>query len=230
MQKYRLPLLLLILVVSMGALVYKFFLRGDGLDLSEDFPRFKASSATSTRSSDEPQLATFGGGCFWCTEAFFEELPGVLSVESGFSGGRVVNPSYAEVCAGGTGHAEVVQVRFDPTLISYPELLEVFWRTHDPTTLNRQGNDIGPQYRSVIFFHSPEQGEIARDYKQLLNDAGTFRSKIVTQIEPFKEFYRADGSHQDYFRSNPNAMYCRMLIGPKIKKFEKFTAGRFEKP
>ena len=167
------------------------------------------------------EKATFAGGCFWCTEAVFEQLNGVLSVTSGYSGGKVSNPTYKEVCTGETGHAECVQVVYEPNKISYDELLEVFWKTHDPTTLNRQGNDWGTQYRSVVFYHTPEQKAKAEYYKKELDSSDAFKSTIVTAIEPYKNFYSAEAYHQEYYNSNPNQMYCRFVIMPKVEKFEK---------
>jgi peptide-methionine (S)-S-oxide reductase len=165
--------------------------------------------------------ATFATGCFWCTEAIFQRLKGVKKVTSGYSGGDVQNPSYEEVCTGKTGHAECCQVIYDASVISYDELLEVFWKTHDPTTLNRQGNDIGTQYRSAIFYHNEQQKERAQHYKDELNKSGAYNKPIVTAIEPFKNFYSAEEYHQDYYNSNPNQMYCRYVIVPKVEKFEK---------
>jgi peptide-methionine (S)-S-oxide reductase len=165
--------------------------------------------------------ATFGGGCFWCTEAVFQQLQGVRSVVSGYSGGHVKNPTYQEVCNGDTGHAEAIQVTYDPNLVSYEDLLEVFWKTHDPTTPNQQGADFGPQYRSVIFYHDDQQRRLAKEYKQKLDTAGVFAAPIVTEISPFSEFYPAEDYHQRYFERNPNQMYCRVVIGPKLEKFQK---------
>ena len=172
---------------------------------------------------DETRLekATFGSGCFWCTEAIFERLNGVVKVESGYSGGKVEDPTYEEVCSGTTGHAEVTQITYDPTKISYDELLEVFWKTHDPTTLNRQGNDVGTQYRSVIFYHNEEQKTLAEKYKIELNKSGAWENPIVTEISPFTKFYSAEGYHQDYYENNPNQGYCAFVIAPKVEKFEK---------
>ena len=165
--------------------------------------------------------ATFGTGCFWCTEAIFERLNGVVKVTSGYGGGNVLNPTYEEVCTGTTGHAECCQIVYSPDVISYDELLEVFWKTHDPTTLNRQGNDVGTQYRSTVFYHTPEQKEKAEYYKKELDSSGAFKDPIVTTIEPFKNFYSAEAYHQEYYNSNPSQMYCRFVIMPKIEKFEK---------
>jgi peptide-methionine (S)-S-oxide reductase len=171
------------------------------------------------------QQATLGGGCFWCLEAVFEQLRGVERVVSGYAGGHVANPTYEQVCGGGTGHAEVVQITFDPAVISYQEILDVFFATHDPTTLNRQGADVGTQYRSVIFYHSPEQKEIAERRIAELNAEGIWSRPIVTQVVPFEAFYPAEGYHQEYYRSNPNQGYCMAIISPKVAKFRKrFTA------
>ena len=151
----------------------------------------------------------------------FERLNGVLKVESGYSGGKVENPTYEEVCSETTGYAEVTQITYDPTVITYDELLEVFWKTHDPTTLNRQGNDVGTQYRSVIFYHNEEQKELAEKYKSELDKSGAWSKPIVTEISPFTKFYSAEGYHQDYYNNNPNQGYCAFVIAPKVEKFEK---------
>jgi peptide-methionine (S)-S-oxide reductase len=166
-------------------------------------------------------LATFGGGCFWCVEAVFEQLEGVCDVVSGYAGGRTENPTYKEVCTGLTGHAEVCQIRYDPQKIRYAELLEVFFKTHDPTTLNRQGADVGTQYRSVVFYHDQQQKKLAERVKKELTDARAFRAPVVTQIDPLTKFYPAEDYHQDYFRNNPNQGYCRAVVGPKVSKFRK---------
>ncbi len=167
------------------------------------------------------ETATLGSGCFWCTEAVFQQLKGVSSVVSGYSGGHIDNPSYEQVSTGRTGHAEVCQIQFDPDQISYEALLEVFFDTHDPTTLNRQGNDIGTQYRSVIFYHSEKQRETAERVKLELDKSGTWKNPIVTEIVPFKKFYPAEDYHQNYYRNNPNQGYCRVVIAPKLSKFQK---------
>lgn len=165
--------------------------------------------------------ATFATGCFWCTEAIFQRLKGVKKVTSGYSGGNVPNPTYEEVCTGSTGHAECCQIIYDPSVVSFDELLEVFWKTHDPTTLNRQGNDVGTQYRSAVFYHSEAQKAKAEHYKKALDSSGAFNSSIVTAIEPIKNFYSAENYHQDYFDNNPGNMYCRFVIVPKVEKFQK---------
>jgi len=175
------------------------------------------------------ELATFGAGCFWCVEAVFLSLKGVISVQSGYSGGYTENPTYKEVCTGNTGHAEVVQIEFDPEVISYAELLEAFWQVHDPTTLNRQGADVGTQYRSAVFYHSEEQRKEAEFYKKRLGDEKLWKDPIVTEIVPFKLFYRAEEYHQDYFANNPNQPYCSMVVAPKVQKFKKAFAAKLKK-
>lgn len=167
------------------------------------------------------ELATFGAGCFWCVEAVFQQLKGVKSVVSGYAGGHVQNPTYEQVSTGRTGHAEVCQIQYDPEQISYADLLEVFFNTHDPTTLNRQGNDIGTQYRSVIFYHNDEQREAAEKAKTELDESGAWKNPIVTEVSPLEEFFTAEDYHQDYFRRNPNQRYCQLVIRPKLDKFEK---------
>ena len=165
--------------------------------------------------------ATFAAGCFWCVEAVYQNLKGVSSVVSGYSGGTVVNPSYEAVCSGSTGHAEACQITYDPTQITYAELLEVFWKTHDPTTLNRQGNDEGTQYRSAIFFHNDEQKRLAEHYKKELDSSKAFDRPIVTEIAPFTNFYKAEDYHQNYFNEHGNQPYCMFVIRPKMEKFKK---------
>jgi len=167
------------------------------------------------------ELATFGSGCFWCTEAVFQQLKGVKSVVSGYSGGHLESPTYQQVTTGRTGHAEVCQIEFDPDVISYETLLEVFFSTHDPTTLNRQGNDVGTQYRSVIFYHDEQQKKAAEKIKSELDGKKSFKNPIVTEITAFDKFYPAENYHQNYYRNNPNQGYCRYVISPKLDKFEK---------
>ena len=169
--------------------------------------------------SQGKEVVTLGGGCFWCIEAIFEELNGVEQVESGYSGGRVDDPTYEQVCTGTTGHAEVVQVTFDPKIISLKEILEVFFTVHDPTTLNRQGADIGTQYRSVIFYRSEEQNTLAEQVIREIQKAKLWKVPIVTELVPFKAFYKAEEYHQEYYKKNPGQAYCRIVIEPKIKKF-----------
>ncbi len=179
------------------------------------------SEEKTTTTSAKTDTATFGSGCFWCSEAIFQRVDGVVKVISGYSGGKVANPSYEQVCTGTTGHAEVVNVIYDPAKTSYDELLAVFWKTHDPTTLNRQGNDVGTQYRSAIFYHNEEQKEKAARYKEELNKSGAWNKPIVTVIEPMKNFYAAEDYHQNYFNNNSRVMYCQYVIRPKLEKFEK---------
>ncbi len=174
------------------------------------------------------ETATLGGGCFWCLEAVFGRLQGVAKVVSGYAGGSQENPDYEEVCSGSSGHAEVVQVLFDPTLISFAELLEVFWRVHDPTTLNRQGGDIGSQYRSVIFYRVEEQRRVALASRDAVQASGLWPDPIVTEIVPLEAFYPAEGYHQDYYRVNSFQPYCRMVIAPKLQKLEKLFAARLK--
>lgn len=171
--------------------------------------------------SNNLETATFGTGCFWCTEAIFQDLKGVHQVISGYSGGSVENPSYQQVCTGTTGHAEVVQITFDPEVISFTDLLYVFWRTHDPTTLNRQGADVGPQYRSVIFYHNEEQKTLAEKSLEETNASELWPNPIVTEISPYQTFYQAEDYHHNYYKTNPNQPYCRMVIDPKVRKFRK---------
>lgn len=179
------------------------------------------SYMANSQTKSENEIATFGSGCFWCSEAIFEQLKGVESVVSGYSGGKTENPTYKEVCTGETGHAEVIQITFNPTLISYTELLEIFWQTHDPTTLNRQGADVGTQYRSVIFYHNATQKELAIGYKKKLDEAKIYSKPIVTEISEFKTFYNAEQYHQDYYNNNKFQPYCSFTITPKLDKFKK---------
>lgn len=165
--------------------------------------------------------ATLGAGCFWCIEACYKELKGIVSVTSGYAGGHLLNPTYKEVCEGTTGHAEVARIVFDEAQISFSELLKVFWFIHDPTQLNRQGNDVGTQYRSVIFFHDEEQRQIAESYKQQLNDEQVWDKPIVTEISPVPVFYPAEDYHQDYLDLNPGNAYCQAIVRPKVDKFKK---------
>ena len=180
---------------------------------------------------NESQLetATFGSGCFWCTEAIFLNVDGVYKVESGYEGGRVKNPTYKEVCSGLTGHAEVIQLKFDPKVVSYDELLEIFWQTHDPTTLNRQGADEGTQYRSVIFYHNDQQKQKAEFYKNKLAQEKVFDNPIVTEITPASTFYKAEDYHQNYYNLNSSAPYCSYVITPKLEKFKKVFKTKLKK-
>lgn len=175
------------------------------------------------------ETATFGSGCFWCTEAIFERVNGVSSVVSGYSGGAAPNPTYREVSTGTTGYAECTQITFDPTVVSFNELLEIFWKTHDPTTLNRQGNDSGTQYRSVIFYHNDVQKQKAEYYKKKLIDGKIWDKPIVTEITKFEKFYPAEDYHQEYYENNPNQGYCAYVITPKVEKFKKIFKDKLKK-
>ena len=174
--------------------------------------------------------ATLGAGCFWCVEAVYQELKGVERVVSGYAGGATENPTYYAVCSGTTGHAEVIQVTFDPTVIGFEEILEVFWRTHDPTTLNRQGPDTGTQYRSAIFYHSEQQRETAEKSKRETDASGLWPNPIVTEISPFTHFYAAEDFHQNFYRANPSQPYCTFLIDPKMRKFRKDFHDKLQEP
>ncbi len=167
------------------------------------------------------QTATFGGGCFWCTEAVFLELRGVNHVESGYAGGHVANPTYEQVCTKTTGHAEVIQISFDPGQISYEDLLEIFFQTHDPTTKDQQGNDVGPQYRSAVFYHDDQQKAAAESFIAQLNESGAFPAPIVTEVTEINNYYPAENYHQDYLANNPGNPYCAMVVRPKVDKFRK---------
>jgi peptide-methionine (S)-S-oxide reductase len=185
-----------------------------------------AQPATGTDGKDAKQpdttaVVTFGNGCFWCTEAVFQRLKGVKTVVSGYSGGHVKNPTYRQVCTGTTGHAEAIQITYDPKEIPFDDLLAVFWHSHDPTTKDRQGPDVGTQYRSVIFYHSDEQKQLAEKYKKKLDESRLYRAPIVTEIVPFTEFYPAEDYHQNYYNQNSGQPYCRAIIGPKLEKLKK---------
>lgn len=175
------------------------------------------------------QTATFGAGCFWCVEAIFQQIKGVTKVTSGYMGGKIKNPTYKEVCSGLTGHAEVCQITYDPEQISFEQLLEAFWMSHDPTTLNRQGADTGTQYRSVIFYHDDAQRKSAEELKAKLNEEKAFTKPVVTEISPAAEFYIAEDYHQNYYNENGDQPYCRMVIEPKLEKFRKVFADRLKK-
>ena len=174
------------------------------------------------------EAATLGEGCFWCTETVFNLVKGVEKVESGYSGGGLENPSYEQVSAGTTGHAEVVQISFDPEIISYKEILEIFFSSHDPTTLNRQGNDVGTQYRSVIFYHNDQQKEMAEQMIKELTEEKAWNNPIVTRLEPFKAFYKAEEYHQNYFKKHPESSYCRLVIAPKVGKLQKHYLSKLK--
>jgi len=181
-----------------------------------------------TTSAKQLDTATFGNGCFWCTEAVFQQIKGVEKVISGYSGGTVLNPTYKQVCTGTTGHAEVLQIIYDPALVTYSDLLQMFWYSHDPTTLNRQGNDVGTQYRSVVFYHNEQQKKEAEFYKKKLDDAKVFDKPIVTEITPFDKFYPAEDYHQNYYNENGSQPYCMYIIRPKIEKFRKIFADKLK--
>lgn len=191
-----------------------------------------ADDKQTTMTNDENKTsdtATFGAGCFWCVEAVFQQMKGVTSVTSGYSGGTTKNPTYHEVCTGETGHAEVAQIVFDPRVVTFDELLEVFWQVHDPTTLNRQGADAGTQYRSVIFYHSAFQKERAEFYKKKLDESGAWANPIVTEISPAGPFYKAEDYHQNYFKENGDQPYCQYVIQPKVDKFKKVFKDKLKK-
>ncbi|MES2796855.1 MAG: peptide-methionine (S)-S-oxide reductase MsrA [Bacteroidota bacterium] len=175
------------------------------------------------------EMITFGSGCFWCVEAVFQDLKGVVKVESGYSNGKTLNPTYKEVCSGLTGHAEVCQINYDPKIISFEELLEVFWKTHDPTTLNRQGADTGTQYRSGVFYHNENQAKLAQEWKNKLNAEKVFPNPIVTEITAVGTFYKAEDYHQNYYKQNGYEPYCQIVIKPKLEKFEKAFKDKINK-
>jgi peptide-methionine (S)-S-oxide reductase len=183
----------------------------------------QAEETNMAPSTDDKHLeqVTLGSGCFWCTEAVFQQLKGVESAVSGYTGGHVANPTYEQVCGGNTGHAEVIQVTYDPSQISFTDILRVFWQTHDPTTPNRQGHDVGTQYRSAVFYHNDAQRKLAQEYKKQLDGSGTFSAPVVTEIVPFEKFYPAEKYHQEYFDQNPEQQYCEYVIRPKVEKFRK---------
>ncbi len=185
--------------------------------------------ANDNSNSPSQELAVLAGGCFWCVEPAFDELKGVESVESGYTGGRMANPSYKQICTGTTGHAEAIRVTFNPRLVSFAELLEVFFTIHDPTTLNRQGNDVGTQYRSAIFYQSPEQKATAEQVIRKMSEAGVWRNPIVTQVVPAAPFYVAEDYHQEYFRQNGHQPYCQVVIAPKVAKFRKTFVDKLKR-
>ncbi|HEX6289814.1 MAG TPA: peptide-methionine (S)-S-oxide reductase MsrA [Herpetosiphonaceae bacterium] len=186
-------------------------------------------SDRSARSGDNLEVATLAGGCFWCLEAVYDQLRGVTQVESGYAGGRVINPSYEQVCSGTTGHAEVVQITFNPQVVSFKELLEIFFTIHDPTTLNRQGADVGTQYRSAIFYHTPEQKTIAEQTIKELDAARLWSAPIVTEVAPLQTFYPAEDYHQEYFERNPRQPYCTAVVAPKVAKFRQQHLEKLKK-
>lgn len=181
----------------------------------------QAQQSTTMQNEENLEKATLGAGCFWCVEAIFEEVKGVKSVVAGYAGGEIKNPTYRQVSSGSTGHAEVTRITYDPSVISFEQLLEVFWHTHNPTTKNRQGPDVGPQYRSVIYYHNEEQKEIAEKSMKKTDASDLWEDPIVTEIEPISNYSRAENYHQNYYENNPNAGYCTVVIAPKLKKFRK---------
>lgn len=189
----------------------------------------KENETVMNNPSSKTDTATFGQGCFWCAEAIFERVEGVKSVTCGYAGGNVANPTYEQVCTGKTGHAEVVQIVYDPDKISFDDLLKIFWQTHDPTTLNKQGADVGEQYRSIILYHNESQKEKAEYYKNELQKSGSWDNPIVTQIVPLTKFYRAEEYHQHYYDKNPYQGYCSFVIAPKVEKFEKVFKDKLKK-
>ena len=194
---------------------------------AKPIPELKTTTMNETNKTID--TATFGEGCFWCVEAVFQQLEGVISVTSGYSGGQTKNPTYKEVCSGETGHAEVCQIVFDPTKITYANLLQAFWGSHNSTTLNRQGNDVGTQYRSVIFYHNASQKEQAEKYKKELDASGSFTDPIVTEIAPLEVFYKAEEYHQNYYNQNGNEGYCQIVIKPKLEKFQHVFKDKLKK-
>ena len=195
---------------------------------SKTFKQMNDTHASTPGNNHRLDTATFGAGCFWCTEAQFQQLTGVEKVVSGYEGGHVKNPTYKEVCSGTTGHAEVCDIYYDPSKISYDELLAAFWTSHDPTQLNRQGNDVGTQYRSAIFYHNEEQKKKAEEYKTKLNAEKAWDKPVVTEIVPAAPFYKAEDYHQDYYNQNGSAPYCTFVVGPKVEKFKKVFAGKLK--
>lgn len=206
-MKYLTPIITTILILSTGMLLTVLAQESD--------------DSADINQQSKLQEATFGAGCFWCVEAIFEELKGVNSVEAGYAGGKIKNPTYRQVSTGTTGHAEVARITYNPEIISYEDLLEVFWHTHDPTTKNRQGADVGPQYRSVIFYHDEEQKRVAEESLQRTDQTDLWKDPIVTEIEPVSNYSKAEDYHQNYYENNANAGYCTVVIAPKLKKFRK---------
>jgi peptide-methionine (S)-S-oxide reductase len=192
------------------------------------FESTKQNNMSETIQSPQFETATFGAGCFWCVEAAFLSINGVISVQSGYSGGHLKNPTYKEVCDGLTGHAEVAQIVYDTTVLTYDDLLQMFWKVHDPTQLNRQGNDIGTQYRSVIYYHNENQKDKALYYKNALNESGAYQQPVVTEITQFDVFYPAEDYHSNYYELHPEEQYCKFVVGPKVEKFKQVFAERLK--
>jgi len=195
-----------------------------------DAPAPSSDAENNTEGTKKVETATFGGGCFWCTEAIFQQLKGVKSVKSGYMGGHVENPTYEQVCDKQTGHVEVIQIEFDPSVIRFEDLLHVHWKTHDPTTMDRQGGDVGPQYRSAVFYHDENQKTKSANYKKKLNDQNVFGKPVVTVIEPAKKFWVAENYHQNYFANNPGSGYCQVMIPSKINKLKAAFADKIKTP
>ena len=200
------------------------------ISLSSCANKKTAITSAAIHNNASTDTVTFGTGCFWCTEAIFQQVEGVISVESGYSGGKVENPTYEQIGTGATGHAECLNIVYDPKKVTYDELLDMFWQSHDPTTLNRQGNDIGPQYRSVIFYRNQQQKETAEKYKIALDKSGAYSRPVVTTLEPITKFYKAENYHQDYYNQNGNQPYCQFVIRPKVEKFQKVFKDKLKKP
>lgn len=215
-------------ILSLGLMLCLFTTIACGQSTTQKEKPMKELPKTTVVVPEGLEVATLGGGCFWCTEAIYQDVKGVEVVKSGYSGGHVENPSYRQVTTGTSGHAEVIQVFFDPKQVSFQEILEIFWATHDPTTLNRQGADVGPQYRSAVFFHSEEQRETAEYFKKKLDEAGAFPRPIVTEITPFANFYVAEDYHQNYYNDNGMQPYCQVVIRPKLEKFRKVFADKLK--
>lgn len=221
MNRLKTLLLPLLALVQLQACAQK-----DNYHNSKTFMEMNNAGDKST--SHKEKVATFGAGCFWCTEAQFQQLKGVNKVESGFSGGHTDNPTYKDVCTGSTGYAEVCNIYYDPAIISFDELLAAFWTCHDPTQLNRQGNDVGTQYRSVIFYHDEEQHQKALAYKNKLNEEKAWDKPVVTEISPFRKFYVAEDYHQNYYNDNKTQPYCQFVVGPKVDKFKKVFKNKLK--
>ena len=209
--------------------LFSFFIISLNFGQNKSTQKDKKSEKSTLAQNNKLETATFGTGCFWCTEAIFQTLKGVKSVVSGYAGGTVKNPTYNEVTTGKTGHAEACRISYDPSVISYKDLLEVFWSVHDPTTLNRQGADVGTQYRSVIFYHNKEQEKLAKKYKDKLSKEKVFPNPIVTEITPFTNFYKAENYHQNYYNENKRQPYCSFVITPKLEKFKKIFHKKLKK-
>lgn len=221
-KKMKMAVLLPLMAVQLTACAQK-----GKYEQSQTFKEMNTAQANGQEKKEA--VATFGAGCFWCVEAQYQQLDGVNRVESGYSGGHIANPTYKQVCTGTTGHAEVVNIYYDPAKLSYDELLAAFWTAHDPTQLNRQGNDVGTQYRSVIYYHSDEQKQKAEEYKKKLNDEQAYNAPVVTEISPAGEFYKAEDYHQNYYNENGSEPYCMFVVKPKLEKFQKVFKDKLKK-